>query len=399
MSSFRWKATVGLFACCALARAGLAQASAMPRAADATSAPSTAAPSATAPSAAASSTAAPSAPPRAVPEGSNGGSGLGDMLRSISLTGFAVAQSTARSQPGKTVDLTTIELDGTIELGQRLQGAVSFVRSGTVVEIPVGFLDVHFGGALIAPRGRIFAERGVHLQAGRFDLPFGGDWLRFAATDRGFSSAPAITDFINDGGLNDIGVRAYSVTARWNASAWVVRGALEGKAAGARVAITPFSNPFVFPAPAADRPLEIGVSTHVDTHAGDIADQRVALDVALRHGDAAIDAEWQQRRVRSAVQDLVPGTARGWHVSTELPAGSFGPVSLTLLARGEALRGDALGTDGLADAADFRRAAGGVRLTLGSWLIVKCELDWRLADPLDAGLQTRAWLIDAVVRW
>lgn len=332
--------------------------------------------------------------PRRDPEGP-----LERIARSVSASGFLVAQSTARSAPGELLSLTTVELDGTIELGERLQAAVSVVHADNAVELPVGFIDVHFGGAHIAPRGQIFAERGVHLQAGRFDLPFGADWQRFASTDRGLSSAPSITDVMNDGGLNDVGVRAYSVTARWNASAWLVRGALGHRAGGARVALTPFSNPFVFPAPLSDRPVELGVSTHVDAGDEGIADQRVALDLALRRGDLTVDAEWQERRALRAVQDLVPGRARGWHLSAEMPVPSVGPVGGLLLARIEGVRGDALGTEGLADATFARRAAAGTRIAVGSWLLVKCELGWRLGARTDDGSPARAWLLDAVVRW
>lgn len=321
-------------------------------------------------------------------------------VRSISLSGYGVAQSTARSVPDDPFSLLATELDGAIEFGRALQGAVALVYDGTRLAMPVGFLDLHVGGARIAPRGGIFAERGFHLQAGRFDLPFGGDWQRFAPPDRALSSAPAVTDLIADGGLNDMGVRAFSVGAQWNASAWLVQGALAGRALGARVALTPFSNPFVFRGPASARPFEIGLSTHLDGRDGRIVDQRAAFDVDLRHGDFNLAAEWQDRRVVHEVQGLAIGRARGWHLSTELPVWSPGAVGTLVLARWEAMRGDALGTPGLGEETALRRAVAGIRVDVGSWVVLKCEVGWRLGAPERNGLSARSWLLDAMImKW
>jgi hypothetical protein len=320
-------------------------------------------------------------------------------VQSIAVSGFAAMEGTAHSVPGHAVTLSAAELDGTIEFGRALQGAVALARDGTQLALAAGFLDLHVGGARIAPRGAIFAERGMHLQAGRFDVPFGADWQRFAPPDRGLSSAPAITDLMADGGLNDVGLRAFSVGARWNATAWIVRGALAGRAMGARVALTPFSNPFVFRGPEDERPLEIGLSTHVDGRDGRMVDQRAALDVDLRHGGYGLAAEWQNRRVVHSVQGLSVGHAQGWHVSAELPVPSLPRFETLVLARWEAMRGDALGTPGLADATALRGAVAGARVTVGSRALMKCELGWRLGATDREVMPARRWLWNLVLTW
>jgi hypothetical protein len=321
-------------------------------------------------------------------------------VESIALSSFVVVRNTAHSTPGEPLSLSWVELDGTVEFVHALQAAVSFVRTDGQVTLAAGFLDLHVGGAGIAPRGRIFAERGMHLQAGRFDIPFGGDWPRFAPNARALSSGPAITDVIDDGGLNDVGLRAYSTTARWNASAWVVRGALSGHALGGRVGLTPLSNPFVFHTPASERPLEIGLSTHLDGREGRIDDQRAALDVEVRHRDFDLAAEWQERRVLRDVRDLTAGRAHGWHIAAELPGPSYKSVGSLLLGRWEALRGDALDTPGLPEMTSLRRVVAGTRVSIGTWMLLKCEVGWRLRDMATAtALPARSWLLDAIVQW
>lgn len=51
-------------------------------------------------------------------------------------------------------------------------------------ELGVAFIDYHLYGGGIAPRGRLFREKGMHIQVGRFDVPYGNDWQHFASVNR-----------------------------------------------------------------------------------------------------------------------------------------------------------------------------------------------------------------------
>ena len=195
------------------------------------------------------------------------------VLSSVAFAGFAEVAGDPLTAPRASWGVAAVELDGTVEFGRAVQGAVAVVRDGNRAALGAGFLDLHVGGGRVAPRGAIFAERGVHLQAGRFDLPFGGDWAYFAAPDRGFGAAPLTTELVADGGLNSDGVRLFAVRARWNATTWLVRGGMNGRGLGARLGFTPLSNPFTL-RPGIDRPLELGVSVHTDGREGRVADTR-----------------------------------------------------------------------------------------------------------------------------
>lgn len=70
-----------------------------------------------------------------------------------------------------------IELDLELGFGKNGQAAAALVvEEGGGASLAVGFLDYHVGGGLVAPRGRISVAKGIHVQLGRFDVPFGNDW-------------------------------------------------------------------------------------------------------------------------------------------------------------------------------------------------------------------------------
>jgi len=79
--------------------------------------------------------------------------------------------------------------------------------------IAVALVDYHMFDDSIPPRGRIFNATGLHVQAGRFDLPFSSDYQYFANTDRVTVTAPITTSRMQFGGYNGDGVRSYGA---WN---------------------------------------------------------------------------------------------------------------------------------------------------------------------------------------
>jgi hypothetical protein len=111
--------------------------------------------------------------------------GFGKISYGVELTGFFDTTLANPANNPNYISAGVLELDFTRSLGKYFQGAAAVVydpHGGT--HLTVGFVDYHFFGGLIAPRGRIFVEKGFHLQAGRFDIPFGNDWQYFASKDR-----------------------------------------------------------------------------------------------------------------------------------------------------------------------------------------------------------------------
>jgi len=79
--------------------------------------------------------------------------------------------------------------------------------------IAVALVDYHLFDHSIPPRGRILNTTGLHIQAGRFDLPFSSDYQNFANKDRVTITAPITTSRMQFGGYNGDGVRSYG---SWN---------------------------------------------------------------------------------------------------------------------------------------------------------------------------------------
>ena len=94
-----------------------------------------------------------------------------------------------------------------VSCGNSGPGALS--GGSTMAGIAVALVDYHLFNDRIPPRGRIFNNKGLHIQAGRFDLPFGTDYQNFANKDRVTVTAPLTTSRMQLGGYNADGVRSY----------------------------------------------------------------------------------------------------------------------------------------------------------------------------------------------
>jgi len=97
-------------------------------------------------------------------------------------------------------------------------GSGGLSGGSTAAGIAVALVDYHLFNDRIPPRGRIFNNQGLHIQAGRFDLPFGTDYQNFANTDRVTVTAPLTTSRMQLGGYNGDGVRSYGSSGRFNYS-------------------------------------------------------------------------------------------------------------------------------------------------------------------------------------
>ncbi|WP_140910992.1 hypothetical protein [Methylomonas koyamae] len=96
---------------------------------------------------------------------------------------------------------------GAVFCGNSGPGALS--GGSTTAGIAVALVDYHLFNDRIPPRGRIFNNKGLHIQAGRFDLPFGSDYQYFANKDRVTVTAPLTTSRMQLGGYNADGLRSY----------------------------------------------------------------------------------------------------------------------------------------------------------------------------------------------
>jgi hypothetical protein len=142
------------------------------------------------------------------------------------------------------LELGSFELDLAGELFETVDAAAAVVTNKDATKLTVGFLDFHPFGGTIAPRGRLWVEKGFHIQVGRFDVPFGNDWQFFASKDSTSISRPLTTATIMDGGYNDVGARILGNNGTVNFNTFLLRGFGDGRLVGGRVGLTPFGNPF-----------------------------------------------------------------------------------------------------------------------------------------------------------
>jgi hypothetical protein len=245
-------------------------------------------------------------------------------------TGFfdvTQSQSEVKSFSFDGFSLGPLELDFQKSIGEDFlfSGAITFDGGGP--EIAVAIFDFHAFGELVPTRGRIFIEKGFHVQVGRFDVPFGNDWLYFASVDRITVTAPLTTDLVMDGGYNDWGMRVYGNSIPLNYVVTVTRGFLERPAIVGRIGLTPFNTPYALSERTEVQPLEIGISYLHDMGKRTKPGQRVfALDLESNLGPLYFQGEFL-RRYESAVDagesDAIYG---GYHLTTAMNLESWLPL-------------------------------------------------------------------------
>lgn len=133
---------------------------------------------------------------------------------------------------------------GAIFCGNSGPGALS--GGSTMAGIAVALVDYHSFNDRIPPRGRIFNNQGLHVQLGRFDLPFGNDYQNFANKDRVTVTAPLTTSRMQMGGYNADGIRSYGSWDMFNYSAYWTDAlyANDGHAIGGRLGLAVGQNTY-----------------------------------------------------------------------------------------------------------------------------------------------------------
>ncbi|MDD2894170.1 MAG: hypothetical protein PHF20_09615 [Halothiobacillaceae bacterium] len=241
---------------------------------------------------------------------------LAGHLFGINVGAFADAASSYDDGGQQTFGFGAFELDLDAAIGDDLQGALALVRDSTSTTMTVAFLDYHTFGGRIAPRGRLWVEKGFHVQVGRFDVPFGNDWQFFASKDSVSLSRPLTTDTVMDGGYNDEGLRVLGNNGSVNFNAWWLRGFNNGQQLGTRVGLTPFSDPFSLRTEEGMR-AEFGLSYFRDTDVRRQLNERAwALDGETGAGDWTGRFEYMMRRKEAQVADVVT-VLHAWHLTQE----------------------------------------------------------------------------------
>ena len=173
-----------------------------------------------------------------------------DRITKLEIGGFFdVSISNYKNKPD-VFALGNFELDLKRSYENNFQVAAALVFDDVAgTHLGVGFIDYSFYGDSAAPRGRLFIDKGFHIQVGRFDVPLGNDWNHVSAVDRITVTPPLTTEYLMEGVYNDVGIRLLLNQVSFNLSFYITHGVEEqysygGSTGGLRLGITPFSNPY-----------------------------------------------------------------------------------------------------------------------------------------------------------
>lgn len=211
---------------------------------------------------------------------------------------FDVSISNYKNQPN-IFQLGNFELDISHTFKNHFQVAAALVFNQGA-ELGVGFIDYHIYGGSINPRGRLFREKGIHIQVGKFDVPFGNDWQHFVSVNRITVTPPLTTEIIMDGGYNDVGIRFLANFTSFNFTIYALRGIEEGysyggNSLGARFGFTPFDNPYQLKSSIISL-LDIGISyIHDFDKGGGTAEMVLAVDIETKIGPFLFRSEYYRR--------------------------------------------------------------------------------------------------------
>lgn len=243
---------------------------------------------------------------------------------------FDVSVSNYKNKPN-VFEIGGLELQLEHNYKENFQVAAALVFSDGA-ELGVGFIDYHIFGGEISPRGRLFSEKGLHLQVGKFDVPFGNDWQFFGAVDRITVTPPLTTDEIMEGGYNDIGMRLLSNFISFNMSLYLLRGIEQGysyggNSYGGRLGITPFSNPYSLKRKSIPI-FELGGSYIIDVDRnGNRTEKLVAGDFQSKIGPLIIRSEYYRRDKTIGI------LLEGYHVTAGFDFFAISPLPVIIYSR------------------------------------------------------------------
>lgn len=325
---------------------------------------------------------------------------LAEIREALGLSGFLEVRAADTGTDPNVFSMGDFGLEFVHAIGRNVQVAALLTVNEDGASLPIGYIDIHLVGAPIAPRGRLPVEKGVRVQLGRFDLPFGGDWPYFDAKDRTELSAPLTTSAVLDGGYNDVGLRVLGGTGSFGWSAFWIRGEGDGTAVGGRIAFTPLDN--LYRIRHRVRPLEIGVSALHDFD-GDGGSETIsyAIDAELRGTIGLLRAEYARRDERAVEGGAARFVRSGFHVTASVNAGAPAGVPLTPYARWDVATGERQAEPVADEPRRTERVSAGLNALFFDRLAVKLEYQRTLSAPaeVEAGEDFRrdALLAQAVV--
>ncbi len=247
---------------------------------------------------------------------------------------FDVSVSNFKNKPN-IFSIGNFELDIKHNYENNFQVAAALVfddEQGTY--LGVGFIDYSVYGDSAVPRGRLFIEKGLHIQVGRFDVPLGNDWNHVSAVDRMTVTPPLTTVNLMEGVYNDVGIRLLANFTAFNATVYSTHGVDKkqtygGNTQGFRFGFTPFSNPYSLKKGSIPV-FELGLSYLYDTdHDGKESETIQALDYESKIGFLIMRGEYYQR-------DKTAGTVLlGYHVTTALDCAEISSLPITVYYRSD----------------------------------------------------------------
>lgn len=319
---------------------------------------------------------------------------LAESLFGLQLSGFGDVLSHYDDAGKQKFDWGTFELDASADITRDLQAALALVNDPTGTALSVGFLDYHTYGGSIAPRGRLWVEKGLHIQAGRFDVPFGNDWQFFASRDSVSISRPLTTELVMEGGYNDKGMRVLGNNGSINFNAYFLRGFNAGRLIGGRLGVTPFSDPFSINTAKEPKTFEFGLSYFYDSNAGWKKNETgFAADAEIILDDWSGRFEYLVRK-KEPVSGMEKMILRGWHFTQEYQLDedetTAWPTKLFLRYEQGAVNPPEIATLGT-DAGNARdvRVAAGFRTNLGDSDVLQFKFEvqhYRAATPATRAL-------------
>jgi hypothetical protein len=197
---------------------------------------------------------------------------------------------------------------------------------GTAAGFAVALVDYHFFDNRIPPRGRIFNNNGLHIQAGRFDLPFGTDYQNFANKDRITVTAPLTTTRMQLGGFNGDGIRSYGSNGLFNYSVFWTDAmyANDGHSVGGRLGIALGQNPYRVHNSAPEG-IELGISHLSDfNRSNHIRNSVYGADLSLGYRMFRVQNELMYIRAREIGSDQDGMWPLLQTYSTSIPVDSIG---------------------------------------------------------------------------